>query len=625
MGFFQDLSESLGLKKTKAVTVPTENIGTETTAQGKALQEKLPDATLYGAGGGVGQAILPGQRTANVTSVGTTVGTTGTDITASQVTKPTDVSTTAITAPTAITEPTITTPTDVSTTAITAPTVAAPTLITAPQAVTAGVGPAGIASQVTKIGEAAPQIGANLAGTAGQTTALGLATQAATGEAPSAAQLQQKQSFEEAIKAQSAQAAGSQAPGALRQAMQGTAALQAQAAQQSGLLKAQEMAAARDQLGNIASTISGQDISRQQANLNAVMTAKTSDLQAQVSTLSADQQAKIATNAQELQASGMNQETAYKTAVANQAALLQTEGMTVDAALKTALANQTASLQASGMNQETALKTALANQQAVLAATTSNQDVAFKIAVANQTAALQASGMNQETALKTALANQTASLQANQANQQAALQRDITQANLTSSEGIAKMDAYLKQTGLNDAMIISLRNEALQGKLAGADLIAKAEALKAGVQQSNAQQEMGASETQQKAIGGLIGAAGTVGAAVVKSDPKAKKNIKEGGGRDFLNALTSFNYEYKDKKNGEGTQQGIMAPDLAKVLPAAVQKGEDGIKKVDFGLALSHMLSGIVELNDDLSKLEASFAKRKQTKPSVETKNKEKK
>lgn len=80
-----------------------------------------------------------------------------------------------------------------------------------------------------------------------------LMRQAALGQAPSAAQLQQKQAFEQAVAAQmAAQAGRGYDPAAIRQAQVAGQQLQAQQAQQAAILAAQEQQAARAQYAQTA-------------------------------------------------------------------------------------------------------------------------------------------------------------------------------------------------------------------------------------------------------------------------------------------------------------------------------------------------------------------------------------
>lgn len=109
--------------------------------------------------------------------------------------------------------------------------------------------------------------------------ATGLLREAAMGGQPSAAQLQQKQAFEQAIAAQmAAQAGQGYNPAAIRQAQIAGAELQAQQAQQAGILAAQEQAAARQQFAEAAQQGTSLGLQQQELALRAAQ----GDVQAQL-------------------------------------------------------------------------------------------------------------------------------------------------------------------------------------------------------------------------------------------------------------------------------------------------------------------------------------------------------
>ena len=109
--------------------------------------------------------------------------------------------------------------------------------------------------------------------------ATGLLREAAMGGQPSAAQLQQKQAFEQAIAAQmAAQAGQGYNPAAIRQAQIAGAELQAQQAQQAGILAAQEQAAARELYARTAQEGTRLGLTQQELALKAAQ----GDVQAQL-------------------------------------------------------------------------------------------------------------------------------------------------------------------------------------------------------------------------------------------------------------------------------------------------------------------------------------------------------
>lgn len=100
-----------------------------------------------------------------------------------------------------------------------------------------------------------------------QNNALSLSQAAAQGNAPSVAQIQQQRAFQDAAKQQLAMAAAARGGGANLAAAQRNAALQGselmgQSAQANAMLRAQEMATARDQFGQLAGAARGQDLSQ---------------------------------------------------------------------------------------------------------------------------------------------------------------------------------------------------------------------------------------------------------------------------------------------------------------------------------------------------------------------------
>lgn len=97
-----------------------------------------------------------------------------------------------------------------------------------------------------------------------QQDALGMMRQAALGNAPSVAAIQQKQGMESALRGQQAMAAGARGSaglaGAQYNAAMNAGALQQSAVGQASQLRAGEMAQARDAYGNMTNSIRGQDI-----------------------------------------------------------------------------------------------------------------------------------------------------------------------------------------------------------------------------------------------------------------------------------------------------------------------------------------------------------------------------
>jgi hypothetical protein len=109
-----------------------------------------------------------------------------------------------------------------------------------------------------------------------------------------------------------------------------------------------------------------------------------------------------------------------------------------------------------------------------------------------------------------------------------------------------------------------------------------------GVQKYNA--DVNAYKAQQEAAGGfggaLIGAAGTLGAKALPymmsgSDRRIKQNIKQIG-VDSKTGLPLYEFEYKFLPGRVFI--GVMADDVEKVRPEAVEENDMGIKMVNYGM-----------------------------------------
>jgi hypothetical protein len=92
---------------------------------------------------------------------------------------------------------------------------------------------------------------------------------------------------------------------------------------------------------------------------------------------------------------------------------------------------------------------------------------------------------------------------------------------------------------------------------------------------------------------------------IAASDRNLKKNIDEDfDASNFLNSLTSTKFQYKDpEKFGEGDRVGVMAQDLEKVAPEAVEDTPEG-KMVDYNRMGGRILAALTSMNDRVNKLE---------------------
>ena len=128
-----------------------------------------------------------------------------------------------------------------------------------------------------------------------------------------------------------------------------------------------------------------------------------------------------------------------------------------------------------------------------------------------------------------------------------------------------------------------------------------------GMNEINSRAYDNASDRRAKALGGLAEAAPAI--IGMFSDKNLKTNIKDASSdpsvKEFLDALSSSTYEYKDKNMGEGKYMGPMAQDLEKTELGAdmVIDTPDG-KMVDYGRGAPAYLGIAGMLNDRLDGIE---------------------
>jgi hypothetical protein len=112
----------------------------------------------------------------------------------------------------------------------------------------------------------------------------------------------------------------------------------------------------------------------------------------------------------------------------------------------------------------------------------------------------------------------------------------------------------------------------------------------------------------QDAGGALLGGLGT-GLGIKWSDKRLKTNIKP---LKTLNKIKIKEYVYKTNKDARklnlerGKQVGVMAQELARVIPEAVSENQ-GYKQVDYGKVVPLLIKSVQELN---TKLEGKFESR---------------
>jgi hypothetical protein len=191
-----------------------------------------------------------------------------------------------------------------------------------------------------------------------------------------------------------------------------------------------------------------------------------------------------------------------------------------------------------------------------------------------------------------------------------------------SSAGLAQREAMQagKEAGIDLGAQSAIAKEQ-EIRAASGQLLQQAAAQRGtalGAAQANLEAGLKGSEIRSGFIGDLAGSAAKVAAAgqSPNSDVSLKENMnqteKSGSEmvEEFLDALKSYTYNYKDKenngqKNPEGKVTSVMAQDLekSKLGKQMVTDGPEG-KMVNYGQGMAPLFAAIAELNQRTKKLE---------------------
>lgn len=113
------------------------------------------------------------------------------------------------------------------------------------------------------------------------------------------------------------------------------------------------------------------------------------------------------------------------------------------------------------------------------------------------------------------------------------------------------------------------------------------------------------SDANQAFVGGLIETGGKVAAAGAgASDKNLKEDIRDVDASKLLDELTGYKYKYKNpEEHGKGDQVGVMAQDVEKVAPQAVEEHSDG-KYIDYNKLGGPILAALADMNERVKKIE---------------------
>lgn len=105
----------------------------------------------------------------------------------------------------------------------------------------------------------------------------------------------------------------------------------------------------------------------------------------------------------------------------------------------------------------------------------------------------------------------------------------------------------------------------------------------AGLINTNYQQQLQAWQAKQGILGGIMGG---IGSLIGLSDDNAKTDKKKIG---EAKGMGLYEFRYKGEPKSEPKHVGLMASEVEKKKPAAVKRGKDGLRYVDYGKALGLM------------------------------------
>jgi hypothetical protein len=211
----------------------------------------------------------------------------------------------------------------------------------------------------------------------------------------------------------------------------------------------------------------------------------------------------------------------------------------------------------------------------------------------------------EDIALRAALANQGVDLDVLKTN-----------AAMGNQAALANLDAQLKATGMDDARRAQYMQTLLGGMATQESNVLRGQEIALANKQLDEQRRARYSAAETGMLGSVLGGGAALGAAaIMASDRNVKENIKEAkGASDWLDALTAFIYNYKQGKGlPEGNKTSVMAQDLEKAGPEGkqmVSKNEDGIKMVDYGQGFAAMLAAMVDMKEQLNRLQNKSSKK---------------
>lgn len=189
-----------------------------------------------------------------------------------------------------------------------------------------------------------------------------------------------------------------------------------------------------------------------------------------------------------------------------------------------------------------------------------------------------------------------------------ALQRALMQQQAAIAQNAAQMEQIGKQKELEGyAQTLA---QARAGNLTEAQMLQQQSQFQQDLarlyEQMRVQRDIAAQQAQAQFGGSALGALGTLGAAIF-SDERLKTDIKDGAEdiHDFLEALGSHKYKYKNPEHGEKTYYSPMAQELEKseIGSSMVIDTPEG-KAVDYRRGLGAILAAQADMHKRIKELE---------------------
>lgn len=434
-----------------------------------------------------------------------------------------------------------------------------------------------------------------------QNDLIGYLTGAIDGTAPSVAKLQLDQATERNAANQlglaSAASRGGNSALALRTAANNIGLINQKAAADAALLRAQEIATARGQYGDVANAGRTADINL--ADRNATLATDVSKTNA---TLGTQVNTTNATN--DLTAKTTQAKLDTDASVATAGNQTQASVATANNATQASVASANNATQASIANSNNSLAQQIAQAKLTQEAGTTNANNATTLQQLQAQLLYNASHDNAGNALSAAETNAKLLSEASNTNANNATTLNVNQGQLTNAANINNANNVVTTRGQDITERNNIADNAIksQGQVIQGD---------ANILDNQTKKDVANTEMKGKIIAaGLEGAGGAL-SVLTKSDRNAKTDIGDGeaSAQDLLDHLSARTFRYRDPADGKGRQTGVMAQDVERS-PAGrafVRETPQG-KALDSRAGFGSVLAMLATLNDRLDRVEGARA-----------------